>query len=138
MSRAPGLLLDTNAAIFLAAGTLDAEIVDALVHAGLADGVFVSPVSAWEIGLLSDRHPAMFGPDPQAWFARLLTKPIIRLAPLTPSAAIASASLPGTLHRDPADRLLIATAREMGVPLVTRDRAIIAYAGQGHVDVLAC
>jgi PIN domain nuclease of toxin-antitoxin system len=39
---------------------------------------------------------------------------------------------------DPADRLLIATARDLGVPLVTRDRRILDYAAQGHVDAIAC
>ncbi len=47
-------------------------------------------------------------------------------------------SLPGNFHRDPADRLLIATARELKVPLVTRDRRILDYAAQGHVDAIAC
>lgn len=138
MSWSRSLLLDTNAAIYFAAGKLSASVVDRVVHAGLADGVFVSPVSAWEIGLLAQRSPGMFGYDPAGWFDRLLAKPIIKLAPLTPSAAIASTQLPGNLNRDPADRMLVATAREMGVPLVTRDLKIIAYAELGHVDVLAC
>jgi PIN domain nuclease of toxin-antitoxin system len=46
--------------------------------------------------------------------------------------------LPGELHADPADRLLIATARQLGVPLVTRDRRILDYAAQGHVDAIPC
>jgi PIN domain nuclease of toxin-antitoxin system len=60
------------------------------------------------------------------------------LLPLSHRAAIAASSLPGRFHRDPADCLLIATAREFGVPLVTRDRRILDYAGQGHVDAIAC
>jgi PIN domain nuclease of toxin-antitoxin system len=138
VSWSRALLLDTNAAIFLAAGQLPDTVVERLVFAGLADGVFVSPISAWEVGLLAQRSPGMFGSDPAGWFDRLLSKPIIKLAPLSPSAAIASADLPGVLHRDPADRMLIASAREMGVPLVTRDTKIIAYAAAGFVDVLPC
>ena len=46
--------------------------------------------------------------------------------------------MPGTLHRDPADRLLIATARDLGAPLVTRDARILAYAAQGHLDAIPC
>lgn len=139
MSMARSLLLDTHAAIWLVAGTLSPEIVDRIVFAGLADGVFISPVSAWEIGLLSTSpNGPRFKPDPQAWFATLLGKPIIKLAALTPSAAIASASLPGEFHRDPADRMLVATARERGIPLVTRDSRILTYADGGHVQVLPC
>jgi PIN domain nuclease of toxin-antitoxin system len=64
--------------------------------------------------------------------------PGVRLTPLAPEAAIEAAFLPGPLHRDPADRLLIATARDLGAPLVTRDALILAYARQGHVDVIPC
>lgn len=60
------------------------------------------------------------------------------LTPLAPDAAIEAGALPGTLHRDPADRLLIATARDLGVPLVTRDARILAYAAQGHLDAIPC
>jgi PIN domain nuclease of toxin-antitoxin system len=72
------------------------------------------------------------------WFQTLLAKPGIYLTPLAPDAAIEAAALPGRLHRDPADRLLIATARDLGVPLVTRDVRILAYAAQGHLDAIPC
>ena len=62
----------------------------------------------------------------------------MRLAPLSSKAAIAASCLPGQVHRDPADRLLIATARELGVALVTRDRRILDYAARGHVQAIAC
>ncbi len=137
------LLLDTHAAIWLVEGQLSPGAVEAVVHAGLADGVFVSPVSAWEVGLLARPKPSgapgpQFLPDPQSWFAALMAKAIIKSAPLTPSAAIAASFLPGTVHGDPADRLLIAMAREMNVALMTRDREILAYGDAGHVRTYAC
>lgn len=139
MSWARALLLDTHAAIWLAAGSLSEPIVEQIVFAGLADGVFVSPVSAWEIGLLANsKGGPRFEPDPLTWFSTLLAKPIIKLADLSPSAAIASATLPEPFHRDPADRLLVATARELSIALVTRDAKIIAYGKAGHVQVLPC
>jgi PIN domain nuclease of toxin-antitoxin system len=64
--------------------------------------------------------------------------PSIRPAPFTPEIAIDSSNLPQPLHADPADRLLITTARYLGFPLVTRDRKIEAYAALGHVGVIAC
>jgi PIN domain nuclease of toxin-antitoxin system len=57
---------------------------------------------------------------------------------LTPEAALAASFLPGHLHRDPADRLLIATARYLGVPLITRDEVILTYAASGHLQAIAC
>ncbi len=143
MSAPPrSLLLDTHAAIWLAEGKLDDHAVEAIVYAGLADGVFVSPVSAWEVGLLArpgaaGRPGLHFLPDPQTWFSNLMGKAIIKPAPLTPSAAIAASALPGSLHGDPADRLLIATARELKLTLMTRDREILAYGGAGHVRTYA-
>jgi PIN domain nuclease of toxin-antitoxin system len=137
------LLLDTHAAIWLAEGMLQKDALDKVIHAGLADGVYVSAVTAWEVGLLArpragDAPAVQFRPDPGTWFAALLAKPIMRLAPLTPEAAIDSSFLPGTFHNDPADRLLVATARAMNIPLMTRDGGIQAYARQGHVRTEPC
>lgn len=142
MSWPRALLLDTHAAIWLASGNLSDEIVERIVFAGLADGVFVSPVSAWEIGLLakpkSSAPSVEFKPDVRTWYATLLAKPIVKEAPLTWSAAIDSAALPPPFHNDPADRLLVSTAREMDVPLLTRDRRILDYSAAGHVQAIPC
>ena len=79
-----------------------------------------------------------FLPDPATWFARVMAGPAIRLAAFIPDIAIAASHLPEPLHADPADRLLIATARHMAMPIVTKDAKIIAYAASGHVSVIAC
>jgi PIN domain nuclease of toxin-antitoxin system len=140
----PAVLLDTCAAIWLAdAGKLEPAALAAILAAGHAEGILISPISAWEIGMLSrptaSRPAALqFLPDPATWFARLMAGPGIRPAPFTPAIAIAASQLPGAPHRDPADRLLIATARHLGVPLVTRDAAIGAYAAAGFVTSIAC
>jgi PIN domain nuclease of toxin-antitoxin system len=137
------LLLDTHAAIWLVEGQLDDETVDRIIFAGLADGVFVSPVSAWEIGLLARSRPGgrpavQFRPDPAGWFSALMAKPIVQPAPLTATIAIAASFLPAPFHSDPADRLLVATAREMNVALMTRDAQILAYGEAGNVKTQRC
>jgi PIN domain nuclease of toxin-antitoxin system len=137
------VLLDTCAVIWLANGNpLAAAATAAIVHAGLADGVFVSPVSAWEIGLLSRPKPGraalQFVPDPKTWFHKLMAGPGIREAALAPEIAIDASYLPGALHGDPGDRLIVATARHFAMPIVTRDRRILAYADAGHVGAIAC
>ena len=137
-----GVLLDTCALIWLAnRDTLRETALDAIFHAGLHEGVFVSAISAWEIGLLNRRNPAdrpYFLPDAKTWFSRLMSAPSIRPAPFTPEIAIDASLLPEPLHGDHADRLLIATARHLGVPIVTRDRKIEAYGELGHVGVISC
>ena len=136
------VLLDTWAVIYLANGDPIAKpAADAITHARLADGVYISPISAWEIGLLSRPgrpNTVHFLPDPKTWFARVLAAPAIKQAAFTPDIAIDSAHLPLPLHGDPADRLLIATARHLGMPIVTRDRQIAAYAAAGHIQVIGC
>jgi len=138
------VLLDTCALIWLANGDpMTSVATAAIVHAGLADGVFVSPVSAWEVGLLSKpksgrNATVRFMPDPKTWFARVMAGPGIRGASLTPGIAIDASFLPGELHGDPGDRLIVATARYLGVPIVTRDRRIAAYGQDGHVQIIPC
>ncbi|MDQ2860017.1 MAG: PIN domain-containing protein [Pseudomonadota bacterium] len=65
-------------------------------------------------------------------------RPGTRAAPFTAEIAIAASLLPEPLHSDPADRLLIATAREMNLPILTRDRKIIDYADAGRVAIIVC
>jgi len=138
------VLLDTCAVIWLANGDpLASSATAAIVHAGLAEGVFVSPVSAWEVGLLSKpkvgRNPAVrFMPDPKTWFAPAMAGPGIRAASLTPEIATDASFLPGELHGDPGDRLIVSTARHLNVAIVTRDRRIIAYGHDGHVQTIPC
>ena len=100
--------------------------------------MLVSPVSAWEIGLLVAKGRISLDRPPRHWFAYFLGLPGVRLVPLTPDAAILSSFLPGGFHNDPADRLLVSTAVVLAATLVTRDARILAYADAGHVAALAC
>lgn len=140
--RPSAVLLDTCAVIWLANGEPLAKGADAeIIQAGMAGGIFVSPISAWEIGLLSRPklgRPFEFLPDPATWFARFMAGAAIKPAAFTADIAIAASRLPEPLHGDPADRLLIATARHLAMPIVTRDARIIEYAAAGHVSVVAC
>jgi PIN domain nuclease of toxin-antitoxin system len=135
------LLLDTCALIWMVLEEpFAATALAAIERAAAVGAALVSPVSAWEVGLLATRRrqSLSFRPDPVTWFDRLLSRPGIRPIPLPHRVAVQAALLPGALHRDPADRLLIATARELDVPIVTRDQRILDYAAQGHVQAIAC
>jgi PIN domain nuclease of toxin-antitoxin system len=135
------VLLDTCAAIWVGnRDRLAPAALQAIRSAAARFELLVSPVTGWEIGLATIRrgNPLILLPTPKAWLADLLALPGVRLTPLEPDVALSASYLPGPLHGDPADRLLIATARELGVPLVTRDRRILDYAAQGHVQAIAC
>ena len=136
------VLLDTNAVIrFANRALMEERAIAAIDAARAAGGLYVSPVSAWEIGLLSRPQrakPLHFAPDPKTWFARFMAQSGVREAPYTADVAIESSYLPGAPPKDPADRLLIATARHLNVTLVTRDQEIIAYSRAGHIRVIRC
>lgn len=105
-------------------------IVEAAVERG---ALLISAISIWEIALLEARHRLELSQDVRAWVGRALGFPGVRLKGLSPSIAIESTRLPGSLHRDPADRILVATARLTGAALVTCDQRLLTYAKQGHV-----
>jgi PIN domain nuclease of toxin-antitoxin system len=138
------LLLDTCAVIWVAQGApVVPEARAAIREAARLGELYVSPASAWEIGLLARPRRGgapgpQFLPDPQAWFAAFMARPGVRLAALTPEIAIDVSYLPGDFHNDPADRMIVATARRLGAAVVTRDQKILDYAQVGHVAALAC
>src|SRR3954447_8679696 len=140
MTELRPLLLDTNAAIWISQDqTLAPKAADAINAAHRADAaVFVSPITAWEVGLLMSLRRISLTFNPERWFQRLLDTPGVRLTALSPEILIASSFLPGKPPRDPADRILLATARDLGATLVTRDRALLAYGQSGLVSALAC
>jgi PIN domain nuclease of toxin-antitoxin system len=134
------LLLDTHAAIWI---TRNEQLAPRAAHAmnaayQAAESVFVSPITAWEVGLLVERKRLNLLMPPQRWFSRLLDVPGMRLAELSPEILIASSFLPGTPPRDPADRILLATARDLGATLITRDRALLKYGEDGQVSTIPC
>lgn len=100
--------------------------------------IYVSPYSAWEVGMLVSKGRLRLPEAPLAWFSRLLKRPGVQLAPMGTDILVAASFLPEPVHGDPADRIIIATARSLGLMIVTSDRAILAYAAQGHVLVVAC
>jgi PIN domain nuclease of toxin-antitoxin system len=136
----PSLLLDTCAAIWI---TENEELAEEAVQAmddAYREGsaVFVSPITAWERALLSAKGRLRSPVQPLAWFERLVRDAQLTIAALTPSMMVDAWFLPGSLHNDPADRILIATARTLDLTLVTRDRPILDYADKGHVRAIAC
>jgi PIN domain nuclease of toxin-antitoxin system len=136
---APPILLDTCALIWIAEeARLKQTALAALDETQGKEKVYVSPISAWELGLLTVRR--RFSPimSLDALFQRFLEKPGMALAPLPPSTLIAASFLPGTPPNDPADRIIIATARAEGFRVMTRDHLILGYGDSGHVATIAC
>jgi PIN domain nuclease of toxin-antitoxin system len=96
----------------------------------------VSAITPWEIGLLVSKGRLQLGSDVMEWIRAALAKPGVQLAPLEPEIAVASTRLPFEMHADPADRILVATARHLGATLVTADKALLDLAQNGHFKAL--
>lgn len=136
-------MLDTCAVIWLAQGAPMAPAArEAIRRATMGDGAYISAVSVWEIGLLArprgKRTPMAFLPDLRSWLDRVFAEPGLREAPLTRAIAHLASALPGEFHADPADRFVVATALTLGMPVVTRDRAVLEYARAGYVGAVEC
>jgi PIN domain nuclease of toxin-antitoxin system len=134
------VLLDTCAAIWLMDGAPMSQLSrNSLKSAQKARlGVFVSPITAWEIATLLRKNRIQLNRPPEIWFDTLLSLPGVRLAELSPAVLIASALLPGDPPRDLADRIIAATARAFGYQVITRDGKLIPYAAAGHIEVIEC
>lgn len=95
-------------------------------------------MSAWEIGMLIARGRLPTTKTASSWFGDFIMNGRVSVEAATPEILIASSYLPIPIHNDPTDRILIATAREHDLTIITRDRAILAYGAAGHVRTLAC
>lgn len=137
---ATSLLLDTCAAIWITENEeLSESAVDAMDAAFRSNlPVYVSPITAWERGLLSAFGRLRSPLQPLVWFERLVRDSKLTIAALSPSILVEAWFLPGKIHRDPADRILVSTARAFDLTLVTRDGALLDYADKGHVRAIAC
>ncbi len=125
------LLLDTHVVLWLDAGDsrLRVGTRDAIDQFWQAGGsILVSSVSAWEIALLANTGRISLDCPPEAWIERFLGRPGVSATPLTWRASARAYQLPNFERRDPADRLLVATAIEIGCPLVTYDGPLSDYA----------
>lgn len=135
-----GLLLDTCAMIWLSQDEPFADSAKAVIERARRAKVpvCVSPMSAWEAGMLvaKDRLPAVT--DATRWFEEFLRVAEVAVWPLTTDILISSSFLPELRHGDPVDRILIATARAENFAIVTRDRTILAYGTAGHVRTVRC
>lgn len=136
------LLIDTCALIWLATAAADGPlgaVEDALGDARAAGTpIYVSPMSAWEVGMLASKGRLPMPMPPRVWIDRVMTAGGLQWASMPADVLIASSYLPGDPHGDPADRIILATAREYGLRLVTRDRKILDYARHGHVMAMEC
>lgn len=134
------LLLDTHCWLWIQGGgdgELSAAVIAEIEQAGERGALLLSAISVWEVAMLATKGRLTLRMPLLEWVREALKTPGLSLVPLSPEIAVESTQLPGEFHGDPADRLIVASARCTGATLLTRDRDIITYSKQEHVRAIA-
>lgn len=133
------VVLDTCAFIWLVNRNSMSPLAIRRIDAASASGNVVIPaVALFEVATLSHRGRIDLEGGLERWLDRATELHGVRVEPLSGAVALDAAALPGLTLGDPADQFVIATARVLDAPVVTRDKAILAYGRTGHVDVIRC
>jgi PIN domain nuclease of toxin-antitoxin system len=98
-----------------------------LIQGNEEQGLGISIISCWEVAKLVEYKRLTLSCPVSEWFDEALAYPGVQLLNLTPQIAVESTQLPGEFHRDPADQIIVATARIYGSPLLTADDKILRY-----------
>lgn len=141
MQKTPNinLILDTHVFLWLIDGdsklsTSSQKMIQKVIeHEG---GIAISAISLWEIAMLSSKKCLLLNQPCLNWLNQGLQAPGIFVTELTPEIAEDSANLPAHFHGDPADRIIIASARALNVPLMTKDQKILDYGKEGLVKCI--
>ena len=128
------LLPDTHYWIWLQSGVegeFSARTRNAADLAAAEGSLLLSVISVWELGMLEAKGRIRLNSPWEQWVEEALATPGLTPVPVTQKIALDSSRFPGGFHGDPADRIIVATARRMGARLLTRDEKLLAY-GRGH------
>ena len=132
------VVLDTCAVLDLAVGLRLPDLAARKLRDAVeAREVWVPAIVALELAQKAWVGKLRFDPPLPVWFRLILRRLDARQLPLTRSVAMAACALPEPFHRDPADRMLVATARRLRGAVLTSDRQILAYSRAGHVHAIA-
>ena len=137
MNNMSGILLDTHVWIWLNNGSpeLKPTHVREIDQAAQAGELFVPAISVWEVATLAAKKRIVLRTSVHDWIERALSQPGVELIPLLPAIAVESSLLPDGFNADPADRIIVATARIQLLTLMTRDASIQQYAKSGFINV---
>lgn len=124
------IVLDTYALLWWANGeraqlsAAAASAIDAEMDGGQ---ILVSSMSAWELAMLVEHGRVALSMDVASWLDTLSRIDAVQMVPVDSEIAVKSVQLPGDFHKDPADRIIVATARKFAAPLVSADEKIRSY-----------
>ena len=124
------LVIDTHVLVWWAGATGDLSVKSRRSIDRTLKGqgeIIISSISAWEVAMLVQKGRLLLSMEVERWLEEVAAVDGVRFHPVDNEVAVKSASLPGKFHKDPADRMIVATARKLAVPLVTADEKILRY-----------
>lgn len=122
-------LLDTHTWVWwnMNVSKLSSKVKSLISAPAKYEELLLSAISPWEFAKLLEKRRLGISCDPEDWIGQALQIPKLRLVPLTPSIAYRSTTLPRPFHEDPADQIIVATAREEAAVILTSDQRISSY-----------
>jgi len=131
------LLLDTHILIWYVEGDshLTKQQIEILEKARRQNKLYISAISIWEITMLSEKERIVLSVTLSEWIDKALSIEGLNIIDLSADILIESCQLPHYLHKDPADRMIIATARHLRISLMTFDNKMIEYADKGYLTI---
>ena len=132
------VLLDTHVWVWLLNGDprIGINARSAIERSLSEETVLLSAISPWEVAMLVSKGRLTLDRDVGEWVQAAVSLPGIRLESISPEISVASTRLPGSMHSDPADRLIAATARHLGASLLTDNGLLLDYGAAGHIKVI--
>jgi PIN domain nuclease of toxin-antitoxin system len=139
MPKNERFLLDTHIWVWLLSGDnriKESSLASRIVSSSHGTGLFISTISIWEIAMLELKGRIIFSTGILAWIDDALKAPGLQVVSLLPEISVDSTRLPGSFHGDPADRIIVATARFLKCPLITADKKILQYTERGYLEAI--
>lgn len=131
------ILVDTHAWIWYMLGDPTIKKSVNIINSAIKNNTLhLAAISLWEIAMLAEKNRIILGMPCIEWINKSITATHLHIVPINPLIAVESSHLPGKFHSDPADRLIVATARTENYTILTRDKNILAYSKQKYVSAL--
>ena len=122
-------LLDTHTWIWwnMNPQQLSQRVKEIISNSDAYDEILLSAISPWEFSKLLEKKRVGISCDPEDWLKIAINMPKLRIVPLSPVLSYRSTALPQPFHNDPADQIIVATARMENATILTKDEKILNY-----------
>lgn len=122
-------LLDTHTWIWwnMNPQNLSQRVTEIISNIDAYEEMLLSAISPWEFSKLLEKQRIGISCNPEDWIHIAIDMPKLRIAPLSPILSYRSTVLPQPFHNDPADQIIVATAREENATILTKDEKILEY-----------